>query len=209
MENFRAVPLGYYRYLIDKMQEEKTAFFEGKFQQKIFSTKFEVPSLFVEKFDKKTQAPLICSSKSIEFRFTSNVELLENLEPIDFLRLYGKVSENRKKIIKKVHRKTMIDFEEFQQNFRDYFRDESIFKLLDEFVEFLGLSTKDSFDEKTVSVLCSYAERYFLRRNKEPIDASLRERVDFQFLKRKLDGIILKPNLEKFFRFEFSFSPTL
>jgi hypothetical protein len=94
-----------------------------------------------------------------------------------------------------------MDIVEAKDLLSDYFNGYRSEEEIDELLHFLAIPPISSISSKATIVLCSYAERYFLHRlaRKEAIafERPLQEIIDFEFLKRKLDGVKLTDSLQR------------
>jgi hypothetical protein len=153
----------------------------------------------------KLQAPITLNSLSIQCTLPSNYNELQNLSPLSFLMKYTKPSPNRQQIILKIIRKiqhdTTIDIDDAKDIVFEYFNQYKTHDDINELFQFLDINSSNTFQSKDIVIICCYAERYFLHKLSKyeniVFDRSLQEIIDFEFLKRKFDGIILTDGLQR------------
>jgi len=153
----------------------------------------------------KFQAPITLNSLSIQCTLPFEYIQLENLSPLSYLNKYTKPSINRQqiilKLIRKIQRDTIMDIVEAKEIVFEYFNHYKTQKEIDELFRFLDLHLTDTFQSKDIVLICCYAERYFLHqsgRNENIVfQRPLQEIIDFEFLKRKFDGLKLRDSLQR------------
>ena len=217
----RAVPSGYYTGLINDMHEDYRSYQEKNTLQSAFST-LHSPSTLIDhsndefihldqrKLFDSLKIPLILSSSSIQFTLPSQTRQLQDLSALDFLIRYSHTSNHRQQIIFKLIRKYSHDsssliIDDIKEILLEYFNGSQTKQQIDEYFHFLDFHSLPSDPlKKILPPLCVYAERYFLSQstNKHSIiiindQRSIQERIDFEFLKRKLDGITLTDSLQR------------
>jgi hypothetical protein len=151
----------------------------------------------------KFQAPITLNSLSIQCTLPFEYTQLENLSPLSYLLNYTKPSINRQqiilKLIRRIQRDTTMDIVEAKEIVFEYFNHYKTSKEIDELFRFLDLHATDTFQSKEIVLICCYAERYFLYHQNERIafQRPLQEIIDFEFLKRKFDGLKLTNSLRQ------------
>jgi hypothetical protein len=153
----------------------------------------------------KLQAPITLNSLSIQCTLPSNYDELQNLSSLSFLMKYTKPLPNRQqiilKIIRKIHRDTIIDAEDAKDIVFEYFNQYKKHQDIDELFHFLEINSSDTFQSKEIVIICCYAERYFLHKLAQHenivFQRPLQEIIDFEFLKRKFNGLKLTDNLQR------------
>lgn len=199
---------GYYTGLINDMHRDYKNFQEkGTFlQMEYLNPLIEQTSISIDHFsdEKKLQAPITLNSLSIQCTLPSNYDELENLSPLEYLIKYTKPSINRQqiilKLIRKISRDTIIDIDDVKDIIYEYFNHYQTHENINELFQFLQIGLLDTFQLNEIIIICCYAERYFLYKlskiEKILYKQSLQERIDFEFLKRKFDGLKLSENLK-------------
>ncbi len=155
--------------------------------------------------ERKFHAPITLNSLSIQCTLPSNYTQLENLSPLSFLMKYTKPSVNREqiilKLIRKIQRDRTIDIDDAKEIVFEYFNHYQTHENINELFHFLDINFFDQFQSKEIVLICCYAERYFLLKlmNNENIffQRPIQEIIDFEFLKRKLNGLKLTENLQR------------
>jgi hypothetical protein len=156
------------------------------------------------KFD-KLKAPMTFAASSILCSFPANASQLEHLSAFDFLLQYSKPSTNRQhvvwKLIRSNQRHSVIDIDHAKYIVSEYFNGYKTERDIDELFRFLDIHDIDSLSLQGIVVLCCYAERYFLhqlaRMQTMKFERPLQEMIDFEFLKRKLNGLVLTDSLRR------------
>jgi hypothetical protein len=154
----------------------------------------------------KFQAPITLNASSIQCTLPSEYDQLENLSPLAFLIKYTKPFNNRQqivwKLIRKIQRDRTIDIDDAKDIVFEYFNQYKTQQDIDELFRFLDLNFLNSFQSKEIVLICCYAERYFLHKLAQNENISfqrpLQEIIDFEFLKRKLNGLKLTDGLQRF-----------
>ncbi len=153
----------------------------------------------------KFQAPITLNASSIQCTLPSEYDQLENLSPLSFLIKYTKPFNNRQqivlKLIRKIQRDRTIDIDDAKDIVFEYFNQYKTQQDIDELFRFLDLNFLNSFQSKEIVLICCYAERYFLHKLAQNENISfqrpLQEIIDFEFLKRKLNGLKLTDGLKR------------
>lgn len=221
----RAVPGGYYTGLISDMHEDLRLYQEKNLFTPIRSSFSSVhpsssPSSTehfshdeIFQMDKRNifdhmKTPLIYSLASIRFTLPTCLTDLTEMSALDFLISCSDVIHHRKQIIWKLLRKwpndLSMEINEMKDFLFDYLNGSEKRNAIDEYFDFLEIRSPPSYPLKSVLVrLCAYAERYFYLRS-QTNDSTLKdnarplqETIDLEFLKRKLDGMILTQSLER------------
>jgi len=167
-------------------------------------------SQMIDRFndEKKLQAPINLNSLSIQCTLPSNYDQLENLSPLEYLIKYTKPSIYRQeiilKLIRKIQRDRIIDIDDAKDIVFEYFNHYKIHEDINEFFQFLDINSLNIFQTNEIIIICCYAERYFLckldKNENILFERSLQEIIDFEFLKRKFDGLKLSDNLQCLFK---------
>ncbi|CAF1046621.1 unnamed protein product [Rotaria sp. Silwood1] len=211
----RAVPGGYYTGLINDMHKDYINFREkGTFLQMEYLNpliqqtqqtselinRFYEETRLEEKKLEKSKAPRTLNALSIQCTLPSKYDELENLSSLSFLVKYTKPLINRQQIVMKLIRKIQpditVDIDDAKDIVFEYFNQYKTYEDIDELFHFLNInSLNNKFQSKEIIIICCYAERYFLHKlNKNEnilFERPLQEIIDFEFLKRKLDGLKL------------------
>ena len=91
-----------------------------------------------------------------------------------------------------------MDIVEAKEIVFEYFNHYKTSQEIDELFQFLDLHSTDTFQSKEIVLICCYAERYFLHQNETvTFQRPLQEIIDFEFLKRKFDGLKLTDSLRR------------
>ncbi|CAF0907142.1 unnamed protein product [Rotaria sordida] len=215
----RAVPGGYYTGLINDMHKDYINFKEkGTFLQMEYINpliqqtqqtselinRFNEETRLEEKKLEKSKAPRTLNGLSIQCTLPSKYDELENLSSLSFLVKYTKPLNNRQQIVMKLIRKiqpdTTIDIDDAKDIVFEYFNQYKTHQDINELFHFLNINSLNKFQSKEIIIICCYAERYFLHKlNKNEnilFERPLQEIIDFEFLKRKLDGLKLTDDLK-------------
>lgn len=149
----------------------------------------------------KSKAPRVFNALSIQCTLPSKYDELENLSPLSFLVKYAKPLPNREhivmKLIRKIHAETIIDFDDAKDIIFEYFNRYKTYEDINELFQFLNIHSMNKFQVNEIIIICCYAERYFLHKNKILLyQRPLQEIIDFEFLKRKFDGLKLSNDLK-------------
>ena len=168
----------------------------------IKQTSLSIDHLYDERKLNRFQAPITLNSLSIQCTLPFDYTRLENLSPLSYLINYTKPSINRQqiilKLIRRIQRDTIMDIIEAKEIVFEYFNRYKTSKEIDELFQFLDLHSTDAFQSKEIILICCYAERYFLYQNENIVfQRPLQEIIDFEFLKRKFDGLKLTDSLRR------------
>ena len=153
------------------------------------------------------KTPLIYSPSSIQFTLPACLDDLRNMSAMDFLIRCSDVTQHRKQIVLKLLRKWPADLSmeisEMKEFVFDYLNGVERKDTIDEYFDFLDVHSNPPYPLKSVLIrLCAYAERYFDVRSRKQDSAGkdgrpLQEIIDMEFMKRKLNGMVLHPNLAR------------
>jgi len=170
--------------------------------QQIKQTSQSIDHFNTEKKFEKFQAPITLNSLSIQCTLPSKYDQLENLSPLLFLIKYTKPLINRQeiilKLIRKIQRDTIIDNDDAKDILFEYFNHYKTHEDINELFHFLDINSLNIFQLNEIIIICCYAERYFLAKNENILlKRPLQEIIDFEFLKRKLDGLKLNDSLKR------------
>jgi hypothetical protein len=159
-------------------------------------------SQMIDRFndEKRIVAPINLNSLSIQCTLPSKYDQLENLSPLEYLIKYTKPSIYREeiilKLIRKIQRDRIIDIDDGKDIVYEYFNHYKTYKDINDFFQFLNINSLNIFQINEIIIICCYAERYFLYNENIIFERSLQEIIDFEFLKRKFDGLKLTNNLQ-------------
>lgn len=153
----------------------------------------------------KSRAPITFSASSIRCTLPVDYHELETLSPLAFLVRYAKPLYHRQqsilKLIRRTQRNTSIDIDDAKDIICDYFHPYKQHEDVNELLDFLQVNASSVLESKEIVVICCYAERYFLhqlaRRETVAFVRPLQEVIDFEFLKRKFDGLNLTDGLHR------------
>ena len=216
----RAVPGGYYTGLINDMHRDY-----ANFQAKSTFLQMDQLSRLVQQTKRSTQTtdrfieetrveerkleklPVTATLLPSAVRCTlpADYHRLEGLSSLSFLTNFVRPSLNRKevlsKLLRRAQRNSSIDIDDAKEIVLEYFHQTRTAGEIDELFHSLNIPSMNTLQSKEVLLLCCYAERYFLHRlamgTNVPFERPLQEIIDFEFLKRKLDGIELTDDLRK------------
>jgi len=95
----------------------------------------------------------------------------------------------------------IIDIDDTKDIIFEYFNHYKTYEDINELFHFLDINFLNRFQLNEIVIICCYAERYFLYKlaqNENIVfKRPLQEIIDFEFLKRKFDGLKLNDSLQR------------
>ncbi|CAF1347381.1 unnamed protein product, partial [Didymodactylos carnosus] len=219
-KDVRATPGGYFGLISDMKKDYDNFTRKGTFNQmeqlkplmkqaqetQQLIERFNEETRFEEKKIEKSKAPFALNGQSITFSLPICYSEFKKLTMLEYLLKYGKPLVNRqqvalKSIRKVVQREQTLDVTDAKDVLIDYYNAYKTHQDIEELFNFLEISSNQIFDIREIVFICCYSERYFLHQLTKTehvyYEPSLQEKIDFEFLHRKLDELKLSDSLKR------------